>query len=79
MLSKLLQPLKAKVAGKRGNKHTLAPLSIDDESGQVRIGFRCPKLWCGCSGHYSLEELLEAVEQFKRENTRQGEKDKEAA
>jgi hypothetical protein len=27
----------------------------------------------------TLEELLEAVEQFKRENTREGEKDKEAA
>jgi hypothetical protein len=77
MLSKLLQPLKARVAGKRGNKHTLAPLSIDEQSGQVWFGFRCNKAWCGCSGHYTLEELLEAVEQFKRENTRGG--DKEAA
>jgi hypothetical protein len=79
MLAKLLQPLKAKVAGKRGNKHTLAPLYIDGESGQVWFSFRCNKAWCGCSGNYTLEELLEAVEQFKRENTREGEKDKEAA
>jgi hypothetical protein len=77
MLSKLLQPIKAKVTGKRGWKHTLAPLSIDEQSGQVSFYFICIRPDCGCSGYYTLEELLEAVEQFKRENTREG--DKEAA
>jgi hypothetical protein len=70
------QPIKAKVPGKKGNKHTLAPFSID-ASGQVWLGFRCNKAWCGCSGHYTLEELLKAVEQFKRDN--ENEREREAA
>jgi hypothetical protein len=75
MFERLLQPIKAKVAGKRGNKHTLAPLSIDDKSGQVWFDFRCDKAWCGCSGHYTLEELLGAVEQFKRKTEKEGDKE----
>jgi hypothetical protein len=65
MLERLLQPIKAKLAGKGGRKHTLAPLSID-ESGQARFHFLCAKKECGCSGDFTIEELLEAVEEFKR-------------
>jgi hypothetical protein len=78
MLPKLLQPLKAKVAGKRGWKHTLAPLSIDEQSGQVWVRLMCIKSGCGCSGIFTIEELLEAVEQFKREVEKE-EKEEEAA
>jgi hypothetical protein len=79
MLSKLLQPIKAKVAGKRGWKHTLAPLSIDGASGQVWVRLMCIKSGCGCSGIFTIEELLEAVEQFKREIEKEREGEKEAA
>jgi hypothetical protein len=37
----------------------------------------CIKSGCGCSGIFTIEELLEAVEQFKREieKEREGELD----
>jgi hypothetical protein len=50
-------------------------------SSPARFGFISDALnRCGCSGYYTLEELLEAVEQFKREIKRkEREGDKEAA
>jgi hypothetical protein len=60
------QPIKAKQVGKGGRKHTLAPLSIGAD-GQPLFHFMCIKSGCGCNGYYTLGELIEAVEQFKKE------------
>jgi hypothetical protein len=51
-----LQPLKAKIAGKLGRKHTIGRLALI-ESGQAGVYFECFKPECGCSGYYTLEEL----------------------
>jgi hypothetical protein len=74
MLSKLLQPLKAKVAGKRGINTRLPLFLLMRQSGQVWFRLMCIKSGCGCSGIIRLEELLEAVEQFKREVEKEKEK-----
>lgn len=66
MVERIQQPIKAKVAGRGGRKHTLAPISMGADN-QPLFHFMCIKSECGCSGFYTLEELIEAVEQFKKE------------
>ncbi|MBA3829893.1 MAG: hypothetical protein H0X33_13215 [Taibaiella sp.] len=73
MRSEKLPPLKAKEAGRSGHKHTLASFPVD-ESGEPLVRLLCVKPGCGCSGTYSIQELLEHLGYFK-----ELEKGKEAA
>jgi hypothetical protein len=78
MFEKLQQPIKAKTEGRGKRKHTLAPLSID-VSGQVVFHLLCIKSGCGCSGEYTLAELIEIVERFKEEVRGEDDRQQEAA
>jgi hypothetical protein len=71
MLERLLQPIKAKQAGRGGFKHTLAHLALSEGTGRAGIRLACGKAGCGCEAFYSIEELIKLGEEIGKGNGEQ--------